>query len=84
MPTAELASWGLALSPSWCSVDALAAELRRGRPAILARTRDDALVLDLRTLEASELESIRERLELIAPPRAHASPDVESDPAQAN
>jgi L-seryl-tRNA(Ser) seleniumtransferase len=84
MPTAELASWGLSVSPSWCSVDTLATDLRRGQPPILTRTRDDALVFDLRTLEESELVNIHERLASIAPPSTGAVAPNAGDPARTN
>ncbi len=66
LPTHELPSWGVSLAPSWCSLDSLAAELRRGEPAILARTHDERLIFDLRTLDPDELEAIRERLATLA------------------
>jgi L-seryl-tRNA(Ser) seleniumtransferase len=44
------------------SVDALAAALRRGEPAILARVQDEALLLDLRTLDEDEMRAIGARL----------------------
>lgn len=70
LPTRELPSWGLSLAPSWCSSEALAAELRAGRPPTLTRVRDGAVVLDLRTLNDAELASIHQRLTAISASRS--------------
>lgn len=40
------------------SVESLAGHLRRGRPAVVARVQDDALLLDPRTLDEHDLESV--------------------------
>jgi len=44
------------------SLSRLHAELRRGDPPIVARLRDDTLVLDLRTVDDEEVESLRDGL----------------------
>ncbi len=66
LPTHDLPSWGVAVAPAWCSVAALAAELRRGEPAILARAQDDALLFDLRTVESDDRAAIGARLRHLA------------------
>jgi L-seryl-tRNA(Ser) seleniumtransferase len=50
LPQAQIASAGIALAPPGRDADAWAARLRRGRPAIVARVSDGAVVLDLRTV----------------------------------
>ena len=67
LPARDLPSWGVRLtpqgkSPAGKSPSRLAAELRTGEPAILTRLRDDALILDLRTLESEEVRAIEARL----------------------
>jgi L-seryl-tRNA(Ser) seleniumtransferase len=65
LPAREIASAGLRLVPTGSgigTVGEVAAQLRRGEPAILARMRDDGLLLDLRTLEEDEVRAIEERL----------------------
>jgi len=61
LPAREIASWGVRLVPHGESASHLAAVLRRGEPAILARTQDDALLLDLRTVDDDEVEIIAGR-----------------------
>ncbi len=50
VPTQELATWCVALSPRAASVDRLAAALRGGTPAVVGRVRQDRLLLDLRSV----------------------------------
>ncbi|HVW36544.1 MAG TPA: L-seryl-tRNA(Sec) selenium transferase, partial [Pirellulales bacterium] len=50
VPTQQLPTWCVALSPREMSVDKLAARLRRGKPAIVGRVRDERLYLDLRAV----------------------------------
>jgi len=63
LPAREIPSWGLRVVTPGRSADELARELRTGDPAILPRVMDDAVVLDLRTLDDGELEEIGARLE---------------------
>ncbi|MEM7586135.1 MAG: L-seryl-tRNA(Sec) selenium transferase [Acidobacteriota bacterium] len=63
MPARDIASWGVRLVPSGGSAQALAAFLRRGEPSILTRVQDDALIIDLRTLDEDEAELIAQRLQ---------------------
>ncbi len=62
LPARDIASWGVRLVPRSRPVSDLAAKLRRGEPAILARTQDDALLFDLRTVDDNEVEIIVGRL----------------------
>jgi L-seryl-tRNA(Ser) seleniumtransferase len=63
LPTREIASWGVRLVPQDRGIEDLAAELREGDPAILARVQEGALLLDVRTLQDEELPLIAERLQ---------------------
>ena len=61
MPTATLPSWGLALAPAPGA--ALAAGdierlLRRAVPAVIGRIADDRVILDLRTVQDSDIEPL--------------------------
>jgi L-seryl-tRNA(Ser) seleniumtransferase len=62
LPARDIPSAGLQLVPTETGVDEVAARLRNGDPAVLARVRDDALLLDLRTLDEAELRQIEDRL----------------------
>jgi L-seryl-tRNA(Ser) seleniumtransferase len=65
LPGQTLPSWGLEIEAS--SPDALLRRLRTGRPAVIGRIVDDAVVLDLRTVEPEDdtmlAEAIRAALE---------------------
>jgi len=50
VPTQQLPTWCVALSPREMSVDKLAARLRGGKPAIVGRVREERLYLDLRAV----------------------------------
>lgn len=50
VPTQQLPTWCVALSPREMSVDKLAARLRSGKPAIVGRVREERLYLDLRAV----------------------------------
>lgn len=54
LPLARLGSAGIAVSARDRSVDALAAVLRRHEPPLIGRLEDKGLVIDLRTVAASE------------------------------
>ncbi len=62
LPARGVDSWGVRLRPRHGSAGELAAALRQGEPAILARVQDDALVFDLRTLDEDEADAVAERL----------------------
>jgi L-seryl-tRNA(Ser) seleniumtransferase len=72
LPEHTLASWVVELRTS-CRPTALAAQLRHHDPPILARVRDDALVLDPRTLAEGEEQAVAGALAAAllepAPPR---------------
>ncbi len=50
VPTQQLNTWCVALTPAEISVDRLAARLRTGQPSVIGRVRDERLYLDLRTV----------------------------------
>ena len=62
LPARAVPSWGVRLRPKQASAEDLAARLRQGDPAILARIQDDALIFDLRTLDEDEAGSVEGRL----------------------
>ncbi|MFM8252806.1 MAG: L-seryl-tRNA(Sec) selenium transferase [Planctomycetota bacterium] len=50
VPTQKIPTWCVALTPTHGAVDRLAAELRRGTPAVVGRIHHDQLLLDLRSV----------------------------------
>ena len=55
----RLPSWAVRLRPIHRSDESLAAALRQGSPAVIARREDGALLLDVRTLLAGDDERLR-------------------------
>lgn len=62
LPLAELPTVVVALKPTRMSVDALEARLRGSAPAIIARVKEDRLLLDPRTIQDGEDKQIVEAL----------------------
>ena len=60
LPGQTLASWGVALDQS--SPQRTLRRLRAGRPAVIGRVIDDAVVLDLRTVEPADDERLAEAI----------------------
>lgn len=54
LPARDYPSRGVRLTPSTGSVEDLGLFLRQGSPAVVGRTQDDGLILDLRTVATSE------------------------------
>ena len=50
LPTTDLPGWGIALRCPGLSLEAIALELRRQNPAVVARIQDEALIFNLRTV----------------------------------
>ncbi|MCC6124701.1 MAG: L-seryl-tRNA(Sec) selenium transferase [Pirellulales bacterium] len=50
IPTQQLCTWCIAVTPAGMTVDRLAAVLRAGTPAVVGRIRQDRLLLDLRSV----------------------------------
>lgn len=67
LPARDLPSWGVRVQPRTGTTTKLAADLRTGEPAILARVQDDALIFDLRTLEDDEVLAVEGRLRELHP-----------------
>lgn len=60
MPTAELPTAVVAVSPRNISAGELQAALRRGDPAVMGRVQEDRLILDLRTIGDTEFQLLAE------------------------
>jgi L-seryl-tRNA(Ser) seleniumtransferase len=64
VPTQQIDTWCIALSPKDQSVDALSAALRNGSPSVVGRIKNDRLLLDLRSVfprqESALLEAVQE------------------------
>jgi L-seryl-tRNA(Ser) seleniumtransferase len=58
LPAREIPSWGVRVTLVFRSAQDLAADLRTGDPAILARVHEDAVLLDLRTLSDEDVERV--------------------------
>ncbi|HUY31599.1 MAG TPA: L-seryl-tRNA(Sec) selenium transferase [Pirellulales bacterium] len=64
VPTQQLRTWCVALTPEGMSVDRLATRLRTGKPPVVGRVRDERLYLDLRAVFP------RQDIDLVAAVRA--------------
>lgn len=64
VPTQQIDTWCIALTPKAQSVDALATALRNGSPSVVGRIKNDRLLLDLRSVfprqEAALLSALQE------------------------
>jgi L-seryl-tRNA(Ser) seleniumtransferase len=58
MPGSAIPSFGVAIAPCGVSLETLAARLRGCRPPVIGRIEDGRLLLDMLTVEESDLESI--------------------------
>jgi L-seryl-tRNA(Ser) seleniumtransferase len=58
LPEVGLPTWVVALRPGTCSAQALAQALRHGEPPVVARLREDAVLLDPRTLQPEDLRDL--------------------------
>jgi L-seryl-tRNA(Ser) seleniumtransferase len=61
LPELALRTWVVSLRPAG-GASALAAQLRAGDPPVLARVRDAALILDLRSLEPEDEKAVEQAL----------------------
>jgi len=71
-PGVGLPGWKLRVRVLGLSAQALARQLREGDPPVVGRIEDDELVLDLRTVEADEEDSLLQALRAVEAPGAHA------------
>jgi L-seryl-tRNA(Ser) seleniumtransferase len=60
MPTADLPTAVVAVSPFNINAGELQAALRRGEPAVMGRVQEDKLILDLRTISDAEFQLLAE------------------------
>ncbi|NCO84577.1 MAG: L-seryl-tRNA(Sec) selenium transferase [Nitrospirae bacterium CG02_land_8_20_14_3_00_44_33] len=58
LPEIEFPTYAVLISPENISVNDLEERLRKGTPAIIARIKDHALLLDARTIRADEIDSL--------------------------
>jgi L-seryl-tRNA(Ser) seleniumtransferase len=64
LPTQELPTFVVRLTAPGISAETMATRLRHGNPPLLARVRDDTLMLDVRTISEEEYELIEQGLRL--------------------
>jgi L-seryl-tRNA(Ser) seleniumtransferase len=50
IPTQQLPTWCIAITPAGMNVDKLSAVLRAGSPSVIGRIQQDRLLLDLRSV----------------------------------
>ncbi|TAL22005.1 MAG: L-seryl-tRNA(Sec) selenium transferase, partial [Nitrospirae bacterium] len=58
LPEMEFPTYAVAIRPEGISVNELEERLRKGAPPIIARIKDDALLLDARTVRNEEMEEL--------------------------
>ncbi|MDA8103824.1 MAG: L-seryl-tRNA(Sec) selenium transferase [Nitrospiraceae bacterium] len=58
LPEVEFPTYAVAIKPSGISVNELEARLRNGSPPVIARIREDSLLLDMRTVREREIDDI--------------------------
>jgi L-seryl-tRNA(Ser) seleniumtransferase len=68
LPARGIESRGVRVTHASRSAHDFAAALRAGDPAILARVHEDAVLLDVRTLDEEEVEVVAGRMRELAPP----------------
>lgn len=68
MPTHDLPSAGLSIGAPGREADRIAAALRRGKPALVARIQKDRVLLDLRTVDPSDDAGLAALLAAALPP----------------
>ena len=66
LPTQQIPTWCVSISANNGSVDSLAEKLRKNEPAIIGRVQKDRLMLDMRTIDASEDSQLVEAFETIS------------------
>lgn len=65
VPTQQIPTWCLAVTPAKVSVDSLADKLRNNQPAVMGRVQKDTLYLDLRTIDVSQDLAVAEAFEAL-------------------
>lgn len=67
IPSQAMPGWGISIEPAGGSVDALAASLRRAPQPVVAKVRDDRLLLDLRGVLPRQDRQLAEALQAASP-----------------
>lgn len=62
LPLLNLPTFVVILSPVWLTVNDLEERLRKGEPPVIARIKDDALIIDPRTVQDGEIKTLVNRL----------------------
>ncbi|MFC1769943.1 L-seryl-tRNA(Sec) selenium transferase, partial [Nitrospirota bacterium] len=65
LPAYEIPSFAVSVKVSNLSANQLEEKLRLGEPCVIARIKDDALLLDARTLTDKDITAISKRIEKI-------------------
>lgn len=63
LPEIEFKTYVVAIKPKKLSVNKLEERLRHGNPPIIARIKEDALIIDARTVRNREIEVLVKRIE---------------------
>lgn len=58
LPDTKFPTFSVSISPSPMSVNELELSLRKGQPPVIARIKDDTLILDARTIRDHEIETV--------------------------
>ena len=58
LPEMDFPTYAVSIKPEKISVNELEERLRKGTPAIIARIKDDALLLDARTIRSRDIEAL--------------------------
>lgn len=80
VPTQQIPTWCVALTPAHESVDSLATRLRRGHPAVLGRVQHETLLLDLRAVFARQDQLLVKAVQALAHRDADQAVPPETEP----
>ena len=64
MPEVEFETYAVAIKPVKLSVNKLEDRLRHGDPPVITRIKEDALIIDARTVRDSEIEILVKALNM--------------------
>jgi L-seryl-tRNA(Ser) seleniumtransferase len=67
VPTQQIPTWCVALTPAHENVDNLATRLRKGHPSVCGRIQDNRLLLDLRTVFARQDALVVKAVQALSP-----------------
>ena len=65
LPTEKIPTWCVAIAPAQESVDKVAARLRNGQPAVMARVQNDQILFDMRTVFPAEDHKLVEQIRVV-------------------